>query len=202
MKKICTFVINGENKILLLLGSDKDPQFHRSFWYVVTGGCEDYDDTIEDTVKREVKEETGLNVKENIYLNWIFKYESLGQSVRNMYMHHLWMNGEIVLNEESIDFKWCDIDDFVNLIEWTGDKRELKNVLVSAINKKIYFKDIKIDQNNINIKIFAKLKFHALLFILLFSCKDISKILLELYEKNIIKQCILMYFYHVYGRIK
>lgn len=36
MKKICTFVINEENKILLLLGSDKDPQFHRSFWYVVT----------------------------------------------------------------------------------------------------------------------------------------------------------------------
>lgn len=119
MKKICTFVINKENKILLLLGSDKDPQFHRSFWYVVTGGCEDYDETIEDTVKREVKE-------------------------------------EIVLNEESIDFKWCDIDDFINLIEWNGDKMELKYVLVLAINKKIYFKDIKIDQNNINIKIFAK----------------------------------------------
>lgn len=60
-------------------------------------------------------------------------------------MYHLWMNGEIVLNEESIDFKWCYIDDFVNLIEWTGDKMELKNVLVSAINRKIYFKDIKID---------------------------------------------------------
>ena len=27
MKKICTFVINEENKILLLLGSDKDPNF-------------------------------------------------------------------------------------------------------------------------------------------------------------------------------
>ena len=25
-----------------------------------------------------MKEETGLNVKESIYLNWIFKYESLG----------------------------------------------------------------------------------------------------------------------------
>lgn len=55
------------------------------------------------------------------------------------------MNGKIVLNEESIDYRWCDIDDFINLIEWTGDKMELKNVLVSAINKKIYFKDIKID---------------------------------------------------------
>lgn len=27
MKKICTFVINEENKILLLLGSDKDHNF-------------------------------------------------------------------------------------------------------------------------------------------------------------------------------
>ena len=62
-----------------------------------------------------------------------------------MYLYHLWMNGETVLNEESIDFKWCDIDDFINLIEWTGDKMELKNVLVSAINKKVYFNDIKID---------------------------------------------------------
>ena len=78
MKKVCTFVINKENKILLLLGADKDPQFHRLFWYAVTGGCEDYDETIEDTVKREVKEETGLDLKESIYLNWIFKYESLG----------------------------------------------------------------------------------------------------------------------------
>ena len=32
--------------------------------------------------------------------------------------------------------------------------------------------------------------------------KNISKILRELYKKNIIKWCILMYFYHVYGRIK
>lgn len=39
MDKIFTFVVNEENKILLLLGSDKDPQYHKSFWYVVTGGC-------------------------------------------------------------------------------------------------------------------------------------------------------------------
>ena len=58
------------------------------------------------------------------------------------------MNGEIVLNEESIDYRWCDIDDFINLIEWTGDKMELKNVLVSAINKKIYFKDINVNWLN------------------------------------------------------
>lgn len=31
MDKIFTFVVNEENKILLLLGSDKDPQYYKSF---------------------------------------------------------------------------------------------------------------------------------------------------------------------------
>ena len=43
MKKILSFIINEKNEFLLLLGSDKDPQFNKSFWYVVTGGCENED---------------------------------------------------------------------------------------------------------------------------------------------------------------
>lgn len=31
MKKILSFIINEKNEFLLLLGSDKDPQFKRSF---------------------------------------------------------------------------------------------------------------------------------------------------------------------------
>ena len=48
------------NEILLLKGSRNDPQFKKSFWYTVTGGCEDFDLNREKTVKREVIEETGL----------------------------------------------------------------------------------------------------------------------------------------------
>ena len=57
MDKILAFIVNDNNKILLLKGNDNDPQFKKSFWYVVTGGCEKYDLNREDTVKREVKEE-------------------------------------------------------------------------------------------------------------------------------------------------
>lgn len=53
MEKILTFIIK-ENKLLLLKGSPRDPQFHKSFWYVVTGACEHFDKSLEDTVKREV----------------------------------------------------------------------------------------------------------------------------------------------------
>lgn len=69
MRKILSFIINDKNEFLLLLGSDKDPQFKKSFWYVVTGGCENEDLNLKDTVKREIKEETNLDVIDSVYLN-------------------------------------------------------------------------------------------------------------------------------------
>lgn len=67
MKKILAFVIRND-KLLLLLGSDKDPQFKESFWYVITGGVENQDKNLYDTVRREVKEETNLNLNKIINL--------------------------------------------------------------------------------------------------------------------------------------
>lgn len=57
MDKILTFIVNEYNEILLLKGNENDPQFKKSFWYVVIGGCEDDNLNREETVKREVKEE-------------------------------------------------------------------------------------------------------------------------------------------------
>ena len=55
MDKILTFIVNEHNQILLLKGNKNDPQFKKSFWYVVTGACEEYDLNREETVKREIK---------------------------------------------------------------------------------------------------------------------------------------------------
>ena len=142
MNKILTFVVNKyTNKLLLLLGSPHDPQFNKSFWYTVTGGVEDGDKTLKDTAKREVKEETNLDVEDSIYLNWIFKYNSLGVECTE-YSHVSFVStDDVVLNEESIEYKWLDIDEYVNLIEWYGNKEELRKVLECAINKEVYFKE-------------------------------------------------------------
>ena len=102
MNKILSFVINEKKEFLLLLGSDKDPQFKRSFWYVVTGGCENEDSTLKDTVKREIKEETNLDVIDSMYLNWIFKYKSLGKDCIEYAFISKVNDSNIVLNEESI----------------------------------------------------------------------------------------------------
>lgn len=56
MDKILTFIVNEYNEILLLKGSENDPQFKKSLWYVVTGGCIKY-----------AFEELGLRRLENGY---------------------------------------------------------------------------------------------------------------------------------------
>lgn len=145
MDKILTFIVNEHNQILLLKGNKNDPQFKKSFWYVVTGACEEYDLNREETVKREIKEETGLLTNNSIYLNWILEYESLGIKCRE-YVYISFVNkSSIVLNEENIKYKWCTFQEFIQKTEWFGEKSILEKVLKSAIEKEIYFKEEKIE---------------------------------------------------------
>lgn len=148
MDKIFSFIVNNKtNKLLLLLGSPEDPQYHKSFWYVVTGGKEDTDKNLEQTVVREIKEETNLDVVDSLYLNWIFKYKSLG-NICTEYVYISFVDGDsnIVLNEECIDYKWCDIDEFIELIEWSDNKEFLRNVVKVAVNKEVYIKEERVDK--------------------------------------------------------
>mgnify|MGYP000542719074 FL=1 len=134
-KKILTFIVNENNKFLLLKGSENDPQFHKSLWYVVTGSCEKYDKNMIDTVKREVKEETNLDVIEVNYLDKIFYYKSLGKNcIEHVYLSKV-KTGNVILNEENVDFKWCNFDEFVNLINWFEDKSELVKLLNEYYSK-------------------------------------------------------------------
>ena len=145
MEKILTFIMNEDYKLLLLLGSDKDPYYHRSFWYVVTGGVEKIDHDLSDTVKREVKEETNLDVLESLYLNWIFKYKNFDVDCVEYAFISFVNKSNVELNEESIDYKWCDLDEFIDKIEWFGDKTFLRKVLNHAMHKKLFLDKEKIN---------------------------------------------------------
>lgn len=103
------------------------------------------DKNIEDTVRREVKEETNLDIDNIQYLNWIFKYQSLGQEyTEKVFVTHAF-DKSVTLNEESIDYKWCNIDEFVEDIKWYTSKDELKKILEQIMNNKIPFKEEKIE---------------------------------------------------------
>lgn len=146
MKKILIFVVNEDNKVLLLHNNFNDKTHGGNIWYTVTGGVEESDKNLYDTVKREVKEETNLTVIESIYTNVILKYNNKNTNCYE-YVFVSFVNGDnVILNEESTEYLWLDVDDFLNQCYWYYDRKILENILVNGINKKIYYsKETELD---------------------------------------------------------
>ena len=157
LKKILSFIVNEENEILLLRNNPIDLKHGGDFWYTVTGGFEDYDKSREDVVIREIKEETGLEVKETLYLNWIFKYIDKNiNCIEYAYISFV-EKKEITLDEtENVDYVWCDLDEFVKKIRWFGDLKLLKSVLASGMNRETFFNIEKIEDYNFNFETILK----------------------------------------------
>ena len=146
MKKILTFVINEYDEFLALKGNDEDPYSHNSFWYPITGKKESMDKTLEDSVKRVVKESTSLKVYKTFYLNWTFKYKTMNYECQEYLYFSFVKKNKVVINEESTNSAWLNVDDFVKRINWFYEKNELLTVLKSAINNEIYFEEEKIER--------------------------------------------------------
>ena len=102
----------------------------------MTGSVEKEDKCLEDTVRRELKEETNLDLIKISKLPLIFEYESLGKTcVEHAFISYV-KEDNIILNEESIDYKWCDIDKFRKLIKWYDNKDKLYKILNENIDNK------------------------------------------------------------------
>ena len=102
-------------------------------WFVVTGSIEK--ETPEECVRREVKEETGLNTISLKPTNYSCEYEWPKNSGK---MHHekafivKVTEQPIVLSGEHLDYKWLKKEEFLKLIDWWGDKAELKKIIKEA----------------------------------------------------------------------
>lgn len=141
MNKILTFIVNKDNKILLLHNNYEDLSHGGDIWYTVTGAIEECDKDIVDTVKREVKEETNIDIKESIYQNVKLKYTNRNiDCIEYVYVSYI-DKYDIKLNEEWIDYKWLNIDEFILNCYWYYEKEVLKNILSKALNKELYYKE-------------------------------------------------------------
>jgi 8-oxo-dGTP pyrophosphatase MutT (NUDIX family) len=138
-RKILSF-ISSNNKLLALF-SKPHPEHGGGGWFVVTGGVEG-NETLDNAVKREIKEETNLDAREVFELNWGSIYEWAGEDCEESNFISFVDNGDIKLNEEHSEFRWLDLDEFVILINWGDDKKLLKKVLKSALKKRLYFKKL------------------------------------------------------------
>lgn len=141
MNKILTFIVNKDKKILLLHNNYEDLSHDGDIWYTVTGAVEDCDKDIVDTVKREVKEETNIDVKESIYQNVKLKYTNRNTDcIEYVYVSYI-DKYDIKLNEEWIDYKWLNTHDFILSCHWYYDKEVLNNILSKALNKELYYEE-------------------------------------------------------------
>ena len=151
-QKILTFVVCG--KKLLVLHSKPHLNHREGGWFVVTGAIEN-EESPENAVKREVKEETDLDVEEVFNLNWGSVYEWRNEIYEETNLIAFVNEGKVKLNEEHNKFRWMGLDKFVDIIRWDDDKRILKEVLKMAIKKEKYFKEKEIkDYRKDNSKVY------------------------------------------------
>jgi mutator protein MutT len=100
---------NAEGKVLILKRHNSE---YAAGQWCLPGGKVDYGDTVEDTVRRELREETSLTATSAKFL---FFQDSLPLSAGKMHCINLYFEctatGEILLNEESSECAWIGPSD-------------------------------------------------------------------------------------------
>ena|SRR6185369_10896059 len=118
-------VIARDGKILLI---KRGVEPFKGFW-ALPGGYVEWDETVEDAVKREVLEETGLTVKS---LKLIGVYSNPRRHPRQCIdvAYAAEIEGEVVAGDDATEFKWESIK---NISELAFDHGKIVN---DYLNKK------------------------------------------------------------------
>ncbi|MBL7142170.1 MAG: NUDIX domain-containing protein [Candidatus Pacebacteria bacterium] len=142
-----TAIIQKDGRYLILQRSPNKKAFP-SRWSVPGGGLElsDYINTpktnldawyfpLTNSLKREIKEETDLEVGELKYLLDLTFLRSDNVPVITLSYYCDWQSGEVKMNEENVDYKWVSLEEAKNYDLIGGIWEELE--MVDKIIKKI-----------------------------------------------------------------
>lgn len=116
-------ILNDKSEILLQSRSDNDK-------WGLPGGCQDLGETFKDTIIREVKEETNLDVKEkDLILIDIIS----GMSRRNSYP-----NGDVVINNTVLYL----IKNYSGNLKWDSESKNMKFFSLNNLPKNLHDPDL------------------------------------------------------------
>ena len=95
------------NKVLLLQRNDDNNAWE------IPGGKRENNEDIVDALKREVKEETGLNINNYklVYVSPIFENHLVLKSFLNIGYLCFTEESDISISNEHLDYKWVDVED-------------------------------------------------------------------------------------------
>jgi 8-oxo-dGTP pyrophosphatase MutT (NUDIX family) len=138
-----TFIINDEKKILIM--TRKNEVVYEDIWDIPGGKLED-NNSLYESIKREVKEETGLTLTKIISVISTSKFVGIVEDkpliFRNIYLSKA--EGEIHLSDEHSEFKWISTEEldkftFIPDKDFQDALKLLPEVLKSIDLDKEYF---------------------------------------------------------------
>lgn len=146
---VSTAIIHKDGKYLIVRRSLSKKVFPGR-WTVPGGGLEitDYINTpkttpdawyyaIENSLKREIKEEVGLEIEKLKYLLDLTFIRPDKIPVVTLSYYCDWKSGEVKLNDENVDYRWVTVDEAKNydLIEGILEEMGMVNKILQS-NKK------------------------------------------------------------------
>ena len=144
MKQTTLCYIENDGKVLMLYRNKKEIDINKGKWIGVGGHVEE-NETIDECLIREVKEETGLSLLEYKRCGKLIFY--IDNIVEECYLYRgLSFTGELITCSEG-ELKWVAKNDVLDLNLWEGDKHFLPKLL----NQEDFFTMKLIYDNNDNL---------------------------------------------------
>ena len=126
-----TIYNTNTKKVLLLQRNDGDNAWE------IPGGKRENNEDIDDALKREVKEETGLTINEYklVYVSPIFENHPVLKPFLNIGYLCLVDNSDVFISDEHIDYKWVSVEELVNHLDKDIYNDLVKNNMIFEICK-------------------------------------------------------------------
>ena len=143
MDKTVLCYIEKDNSYLMLFRNKKKEDINKGKWIGI-GGHLEQNETKEEALLREVKEETGLTLNSFIYRGEILFVNNDFKEVMYLYTSSDYF-GEIIECDEG-ELKWISFKDIPSLNLWEGDRIFLPKLInsESIINLELYYENDKL----------------------------------------------------------